>query len=186
MNIKKRVTECVTMDKVLGYYCPGVKIRGSRIQCPIHNGTRYNCRIWPTSFYCHTCHAHGNVIDFVVQYCHVPEEVAIEQLVQLFLMSTPSQRRSEAKAAEEERKKRERERKANLEFHRKQIRKVVDLRRTIWNDWPDEEAWIDWLDRYLDKRDLGNDTPDDVLIKHDVSTMCINIMLSILKRQIDE
>ena len=116
----------------------------------------------------------------------MPEEVAIEKLTSVFLLSSPKQQRSEAKAAEETRKKLEREREEKLAFHRKQIEKVVLVRRTIWNNFPDEEAWIDWLDRYLDERDLGADTPDEKLILHDVSTMCINIMLSIMEKYVNE
>ena len=48
----------------------GLEIRHGRVQCPIHGGQNYNCVLYPGNrgFFCHQCHAGGDVISFAQQY----------------------------------------------------------------------------------------------------------------------
>lgn len=48
----------------------GLEIRNGRCKCPIHNGGDYNCVLYKGNrgWYCHVCHAGGDVLSFVQQY----------------------------------------------------------------------------------------------------------------------
>ena len=51
----------VPMQDVAERYT-GEPIRFNRMRCPIHHGQDRNLRIYPKSYYCWVCHAHGDVI----------------------------------------------------------------------------------------------------------------------------
>lgn len=45
----------------------GLEIRHGRCRCPVHGGNDYNCVLYKGNrgYYCHVCHAGGDVIGFV-------------------------------------------------------------------------------------------------------------------------
>lgn len=59
------IKRLVPMHDVAERYT-GQRIVRNRIRCPMHNGTDRNMRIYPKSYYCWVCHAHGDVIQFVM------------------------------------------------------------------------------------------------------------------------
>ena len=58
------IKRLVPMQDVAERYT-GEPIRFNRMRCPIHHGKDRNLRIYPKSYYCWVCHAHGDVIQFV-------------------------------------------------------------------------------------------------------------------------
>lgn len=101
----------------------GIRVnRHGRCQCPIHNGTDYNMRLYPGDggYHCFVCGASGDVIHLVenVQQCSFPS--AIEWLNSAFHLGLPLDRPLDKNAAEaarraKERKQTEREQKQAIE-----------------------------------------------------------------------
>lgn len=52
----------------------------NRIRCPIHHGQDRNMRIYPKSYYCWVCHAHGDVIQFVMSVYGLSFQDAVKKL----------------------------------------------------------------------------------------------------------
>lgn len=101
----------------------GIRVnRHGRCQCPIHNGTDYNMRLYPGDggYHCFVCGASGDVIHLVenVQQCSFLS--AIEWLNSAFHLNLPLDRPLDKNAAEaarraKERKQTEREQKQAIE-----------------------------------------------------------------------
>lgn len=101
----------------------GIRVnRHGRCQCPIHNGTDYNMRLYPGDggYHCFVCGASGDVIHLVenVQQCSFLS--AIEWLNSAFHLGLPLDRPLDKNAAEaarraKERKQTEREQKQAIE-----------------------------------------------------------------------
>jgi len=101
----------------------GIRVnRHGRCQCPIHNGTDYNMRLYPGDggYHCFVCGASGDVIHLVenVQQCSFLS--AVEWLNSAFNLGLPLDRPMDKNAAEaarkaKERKQTEREQKQEIE-----------------------------------------------------------------------
>lgn len=57
----------VSMEKICQFY--GINInRSNKALCPFHNDVHNSMHIYSNNFYCFSCGAHGNIIDFVQHY----------------------------------------------------------------------------------------------------------------------
>lgn len=73
------IKRLVPMQDVAERYT-GEPIRFNRMRCPIHHGKDRNLRIYPKSYYCWVCHAHGDVIQFVMGVCGLSFQDAVKKL----------------------------------------------------------------------------------------------------------
>ena len=73
------IKSSVPMQDVVERYT-GEPIRFNRMRCPIHHGKDRNLRIYPKSYYCWVCHAHGDVIQFVMGVCGLSFQDAVKKL----------------------------------------------------------------------------------------------------------
>lgn len=73
------IKRLVPMQDVAERYT-GEPIRFNRMRCPIHHGKDRNLRIYPKSYYCWVCHAHGDVIQFVMSVCGLSFQDAVKKL----------------------------------------------------------------------------------------------------------
>lgn len=64
-------------------------IRFNRMRCPIHHGRDRNLRIYPKSYYCWVCHAHGDVIQFVMSVLGLSFHDAMERINSDFALGLP-------------------------------------------------------------------------------------------------
>lgn len=67
----------------------GEPIVQNRIRCPIHHGKDRNLRIYPKSYYCWVCHAHGDVIQFVMSVLGLSFQDAMQRINQDFNLNLP-------------------------------------------------------------------------------------------------
>ena len=67
----------------------GEPIRFNRMRCPIHHGKDRNLRIYPKSYYCWVCHAHGDVIQFVMSVLGLSFQDAMKRLNEDFGLNLP-------------------------------------------------------------------------------------------------
>ena len=67
----------------------GEPIRFNRMRCPIHHGKDRNLRIYPKSFYCWVCHAHGDVIQFVMSVLGLSFQDAMERINSDYTLGLP-------------------------------------------------------------------------------------------------
>jgi DNA primase len=82
------IKRLVTMQDVAERYT-GEPIRFNRMRCPIHHGKDRNLRIYPKSYYCWVCHAHGDVIQFVQSVLGLSFQDAMQRLNQDFNLNLP-------------------------------------------------------------------------------------------------
>lgn len=73
MNDRYAIAAQTIKDTVSAYEVAvsiGLKMRNGRCQCPIHGGQNYNCVMYKGTrgWFCHQCHAGGDVISFVQRY----------------------------------------------------------------------------------------------------------------------
>lgn len=78
-NYAEIIKRLVPMQDVAERYT-GEPIRFNRMRCPIHHGQDRNMRIYPKSYYCWVCHAHGDVIQFVMGVCGLSFQDAVKKL----------------------------------------------------------------------------------------------------------
>ena len=185
MNVESKIRETVTMERALERYCPQTRRRGNRAPCPIHGGTHDNMTFNENVFYCHVCHAGGDVIGFVQQLFKIDRARAVVKLSSDFGIYAPKYSKSVARAAEIARKRYQAERARKLAFHKLQVAKLVEVRRTLWNDYPEAEAMIRELDDLLDHVDQGDDTPDKNMFTEDITDLCISILLPYVEDTIE-
>ena len=67
----------------------GEPIRFNRMRCPIHHGKDRNMRIYPKSYYCWVCHAHGDCIQFVMSVLGLSFQDAMKRLNEDFRLNLP-------------------------------------------------------------------------------------------------
>lgn len=67
----------------------GEPIRFNRMRCPIHHGKDRNLRIYPKSYYCWVCHAHGDVIQFVMSVLDLSFQDAMQRINADFGLGLP-------------------------------------------------------------------------------------------------
>lgn len=67
----------------------GEPIRFNRMRCPIHHGQDRNMRIYPKSYYCWVCHAHGDVIQFVMSVLGLSFQDAMQRINDDFGLGLP-------------------------------------------------------------------------------------------------
>lgn len=82
------IKRLVPMQDVAERYT-GEPIRFNRMRCPIHHGKDQNLRIYPKSYYCWVCHAHGDVIQFVMSVLGLSFQDAMQRLNDDFNLGLP-------------------------------------------------------------------------------------------------
>lgn len=82
------IKRLVPMQDVAERYT-GEPIRFNRMRCPIHHGKDRNLRIYPNSYYCWVCHAHGDVIQFVMTVLGLSFQDAMQRLNDDFGLGLP-------------------------------------------------------------------------------------------------
>ena len=90
----------------------GLEIRNGRCRCPIHGGKDFNCVLYKGNrgWFCHVCHAGGDVLSFVQQYYNMKFKDSIAWFNDTFRMgleldgSISSQKQREAEIAIQRRK----------------------------------------------------------------------------------
>lgn len=77
---KDYIKATTTMQEVIARY--GLQAnRSGFIRCPFHTGDRQaSLKIYPDSFYCYGCGAHGDIFAFVSQYEHCDFRTALKIL----------------------------------------------------------------------------------------------------------
>ena len=184
MNVESRIREVVTMEKAFERYCPQIKCRGNRAPCPIHGGTHDNMTFTDTVFYCHVCHAGGDVIGFVQQLFKIDRARAVLKLSSDYGIYATRQSKAVARAAEIARKRYNAERAQKLAFHKLQVAKLVEVRRALWN--LEKDDIVRELDDILDHTDQGDNVPDENMFTEDITDFCIKIMLTYVGQTIED
>ena len=82
------IKSSVPMPEVAERYT-GQRIVRNRIRCPIHHGSDLNMRIYPKSYYCWVCHAHGDVIQFVMSVLGLSFQDAMERINSDYTLGLP-------------------------------------------------------------------------------------------------
>lgn len=152
--------ESVTMQAVVEKYMPTVRIRQQRIPCPFHGGEHANLAFTDRVWYCHVCHAGGDVIEFVRRFFHLRFPETVLRLSADFGVPVGGRRATASYVA-----KRERELQAILkrrqeaaDFSDKQIGALSRLRRWLWdNVGEDAQSVIDDIDALLDRHQQRQD-----------------------------
>lgn len=146
--------EHVGMPLAVEKYLPNVRIRNRRIPCPFHGGTHFNLAFTDRVWYCHVCHAGGDVIEFVRRLYNLPFSQTIVRMSADFGISIGGQR---ASLAHERKMQRElmamqKRREEAITFSDAQLTALNELRRWL-NDRVGEDAQsaIDDVDALLDK-----------------------------------
>lgn len=69
----------------------GLTVRNGRCRCPVHNGTDYNCKLdgKRPGYYCFTCGASGDQIDFTEHALHVDFPDALKWIIDTFHIDVP-------------------------------------------------------------------------------------------------
>lgn len=69
----------------------GLTVRNGRCRCPVHNGTDYNCKLdgKRPGYYCFTCGASGDQIDFTEHALHVDFPDALKWIIDTFHIAVP-------------------------------------------------------------------------------------------------
>ena len=184
MNINTKIRETVTMERAFDRYCPEIKRRNRRMPCPIHGGTHDNLSFTDRVFCCHTCNAGGDVITFVMLLFHLNRAQAIQKLAVDFRVQSFKASRTVAREAEIARKRYQAERDRKLAFHKLQVAKIVELRRTLWNMYQDDI--VRELDDLLDHTDQGDDVPDANMFTEDMTDFCAKILLPYTEKLVKE
>lgn len=184
MNVESRIREVVTMEKAFERYCPQIKCRGNRAPCPIHGGTHDNMTFTDTVFYCHVCHAGGDVIGFVQQLFKIDRARAVLKLSSDYGIYVTRQSKAVARAAEIARKRYQEDRARRLAFHKLQVAKLVEVRRALWN--LEKDDIVRELDDILDHTDQGDNVPDANMFTEDITDFCIKIMLTYVGQTIED
>lgn len=165
--------ESVTVPAVINKYLPSVRIRNYRIPCPFHGGTHYNLAFTDRVWYCHVCHAGGDVIEFVRQLLNLRFPETILRLSSDFGVPVGGRRASplhESKIMRELAVMQKRREEA-ISFSDAQVSALTDLRRWLHNTYcEDAQSVIDDLDALLDRHASKND-----LVTWDVSPMVNSI-----------
>jgi hypothetical protein len=77
----------VTMKEVLEKY--GIQINRQMFCCPFHNDKTPSAKYYDNSFFCFTCGATGDLIQFVQDYFHIDFSIALEKINQDFGFNLP-------------------------------------------------------------------------------------------------
>ena len=152
------IKRMVQMQDVAERYT-GEPIRFNRMRCPIHHGKDRNLRIYPKSYYCWVCHAHGDVIQFVMSVLGLSFQDAMERINSDYTLGLPiGQEQTEAdrkRLAElnrkiEEHRRLEDARLSDAEARERmtacwvgllhQVELICEQRRpkTPWDEWADD------------------------------------------------
>lgn len=120
INRAAQIRSRVKMQDVLSM-C-GIETGRNRLPCPLHRGRNNNFQVWDESFYCFKCGAHGDVIDFVMQYYSTDFKTAcrlIDEKFVLNLYKKPTLTKARKQQAQIERKRREQAEEAECLQHSK-------------------------------------------------------------------
>lgn len=85
--------------------------RKGNILCPFHNDHKPSCKIYEKSFYCWSCGAGGDVINFTARYLRVSNKEAAEYLAEAFGIVTDAPETFKQKSERKRREQEARERK---------------------------------------------------------------------------
>ena len=146
--------EGITVPMVVERYIPGARIRNRRIPCPFHGGEHRNLALTDRVWYCHVCHAGGDVIEFVRRYFSLRFPETVLRLSADFGIKVCGQRASPAHEAKMQRElmAMQRRREEAISFSDRQVDALSKLR--LWlNDTAAEDAQsvIDDIDALLDR-----------------------------------
>lgn len=59
-----------------------------QILCPFHNDTNASCVVYPANFYCFSCQAHGDIIDYEMKKGRMSFREAVAKLSRQYKVST--------------------------------------------------------------------------------------------------
>ena len=73
------INENLSMREICEFY--GITVnRANKALCPFHNDTHNSLHIYKKKYYCFTCSAHGNIIDFICNYFNLSFNEAIKKI----------------------------------------------------------------------------------------------------------
>lgn len=154
MNKYDVLRERITVPMAIEVYMPSTRIKNKRIPCPFHGGTHYNLALTDRVWYCHVCHAGGDVIEFVRRLYSLPFPQTIMRLSADFGVSIGGQRASPAhdRKMQREMLAMQKRREEAITFSDDQLSKLNGLRRWL-NDNAGEDAQsvIGDIDALLDR-----------------------------------
>ena len=90
MNFADEIKQRVSMVDLLPYY--GIEMdRANFCRCPFHleKSASFKAYSGDRGYYCYGCHAHGSVIDFVMQYFSISFGDAIRKINEDFSLGLP-------------------------------------------------------------------------------------------------
>lgn len=154
MDKYDELRERITVPMVVEMYIPNVRIKRQRIPCPFHGGTHGNLALTDRVWYCHVCHAGGDVIEFVRRLHNLPFPQTIMRLSADFGIPISGQRASPAHERKMQREMlaMQKRREEAITFSDKQLAALNDLRRWLSNNaGEDAQGVIDDIDALLDR-----------------------------------
>ncbi len=167
--------ESITVPMVVERYIPQAKIRNQRIPCPFHGGVHFNLALTDRVWYCHVCHAGGDVIEFARRLCGLRFPETVLRLSADFGVPVRGQRASpvyESKMRREMLAMQKRREEA-ISFSDAQVDALSGLRRWLnATAAEDAQSVIDDIDALLDRHLKTGDlfawdvTPMIQAIKH--------------------
>lgn len=166
--------ERITMPMVVEKYMPTARIRRQRIPCPFHGGVNFNLALTDRVWYCHVCHAGGDVIEFVRRLHNLPFPQTVVRLSVDFGIPVSGQRASPAHEMKMQREMlaMQKRREEATTFSDLQISALSALR--LWlndNVGEDAQSVISDIDALLDEHLKTN-----ALFAWDVAPMVQSIM----------
>lgn len=146
--------ESITVPMVVERYIPQAKIRNQRIPCPFHGGVHFNLALTDRVWYCHVCHAGGDVIEFARRLCGLRFPETVLRLSADFGVPIRGQRASPAYESKMRREMlaMQKRREEAISFSDAQVNALSELRRWL-NATAAEDAQgvIDDIDAILDR-----------------------------------
>lgn len=82
------INENLSMREVCEFYDITIN-QVSKALCPFHNDTHNSLHIYEKRYYCFSCNAHGNIIDFVKNYFNLSFQNAIKKINTDFNLNLP-------------------------------------------------------------------------------------------------
>jgi hypothetical protein len=152
--------ESITMPMVIERYLPTAKLCAHRIPCPFHGGHNRNLAVTDRVWYCHVCHAGGDMIEFVRRLLNLRFPETIVRLSADFGVPVSGKRASplhESRILRELAAMQKRREEA-ITFSDTQLHALIDLRRWLNSTCPeDAQSVIGDLDAILDRHAAKND-----------------------------
>lgn len=145
------------MTAVLQYFGMQQDRKGN-ILCPFHADHKPSCKIYENSFYCWSCGAGGDVINFAARYLNVSNKEAAEYLAGAFGIVTDGSETMKQKSARKRREQEQRERKQWEEWQSNAFKTLTQYQQLLlagmrsgsghwWTKYHQKECIIEY---YLD------------------------------------